>query len=120
MNRGIQHVRCADQCVQDNHHDPKHGVAGHRRTGISGKHDGGNHHYFHPDNRQREDQCAVRFAQLDGQTIGMPHDGKGGHKDDTEKPGKQEPGFPKVCEIGEQAGSEAEIVIVEKSNDRRF
>ena len=75
----------AHQAVGHQHHHGEHGVAGHGGVGVAGQHHGGDHHHLEGDDRQGQDQGAERFTQLDGQGVGVTHDGEDGPGDDGEQ-----------------------------------
>jgi len=87
------------QPVEHDHQNGKHRVARERWVRASREHDRRNHHHFHPDDREGEDQRSVGLAQLDGEAIGVTHHRKRRKQKPAEEPSEHESGLPRAREI---------------------
>ena len=77
VTQSTQEQREAGQAVHHDHDNGEHRVAGKRRIGFARQHHRANGHDLDTADAEREDKCAVRFAQYDRELVGIGDHGQG-------------------------------------------
>ena len=83
---GADQQREADHAVENDHDDGIERVPDQRRVVVAMQHHRRNAHDFDESDRQRQDECAIRFAEALRQRLGMTDDRQRRGQNDAEQP----------------------------------